>query len=681
MKKTLLLMAVSAALVPAFAETIIEKSPDGLNEIRLITEPSLQYAVYRDGVELIAPTTISMTFKEKGTIGGKNLLKKPKVLANEHGSRNAVLETPCYKKAKVDDNGNETTVTFEGGWQVVLHARNDGVAYRFKTAWADPVVTVTEDEAPLTFPKPDLTAYVGWTRGGGHYCSWESIYEKTTTGKLKEKSGVVYLPLLVEYPKVGEKEGVSLVVTESDLLDYAGWNLVPNGEAPAALKSSLARLPDPQKIKDTRRSRQVNGRLDYIAATQGTRAYPWRVFILAPNTAKLVESDIVYALATPSKLDGHPSWVKPGKVAWDWWNDWNVTGVPFKSGCNTKTYEYYIDFASKNNIEYVIFDEGWSEKLQVMKIHKNVDVPALVSYAKSRGVGIILWCSWPQLVSNPDEVFQRYAAMGVKGFKIDFMDRDDQFVVSYLARTAEIAAKYKLMVDYHGMYKPTGLSRTYPNIVNYEGVHGLENLKWEPDSDFPANDLKVLFTRMVAGPLDYTPGAMRNMTRAAFRPSNSLPGSQGTRVHQMALMSLFEAPLQMLCDTPSQYLKNQECFDFMAKVPTVWDETIGLAADVDKFAAIARRKGDVWYVSAIGAWQPQELVITLDFLAQGEWVAEIFEDGVNANRDATDYIHREEKVQTGSKFAVKLGPGGGFTARISRDTWTNKIPSKLQFWK
>ncbi|MBR1588864.1 MAG: glycoside hydrolase family 97 catalytic domain-containing protein [Kiritimatiellae bacterium] len=272
-------------------------------------------------------------------------------------------------------------------------------------------------------------------------------------------------------------------------------------------------------------------------------------------------------------------------------------------------------------------------------------------------------------------MFQKYAGMGVKGFKIDFMDRDDQFLVDFLEKTAAIAAQYKLMVDYHGMYKPTGFSRTYPNIVNYEGVHGLEQLKWEKDSDFPANDIKAVYTRMVAGPMDYTPGAMRNATKAGFKPDYTMPGSQGTRVRQMALMSLFEAPLQMLCDSPSQYLKNIECFKFMSAVPTVWDETVGLAGDVDKYAAIARRKGDVWYVSAIGSWEPQSLELALPFLGEGEWKAEIFEDGVNADRDATDYVRREAKLTAAGKLAVKMAPGGGFTARIS------KAGGWMSWWK
>ncbi len=655
------------ATLVSFAETIFEKSPDGRNEIRLTTEPVLSYAVLRDGKERVAPTPISMTVEGKGVLGGK--VKVSDISRVPHAGEFA---TPIYKKARVADNGNETKVTFEGGWQVFLHARNDGVAYRYATAWDDPLVKVTGEAADITFPCGDLTVYAGLTRS--HQSSWESIYAKTTVAKLmddmkKEGNGLCYLPLLVQYG-----DGANMCVTESDLLDYPGWNLVADAAAPK-LNASLAQFPDPAKITDNRRQRRVGGRLPYIAHTRGSRSYPWRVFVLADSPAKLVEADIVYALATPSRLDGDLSWIKPGKVAWDWWNNWNVSGVRFRAGCNTETYRFYIDFAAKNDIEYVIFDEGWSVKLKIMEINPKVDVPELVKYANARGVGIILWCSWPQLVGRQDEVFQKYAGMGVKGFKIDFMDRDDQFLVDFLEKTSAIAAKYKLIVDYHGMYKPTGFSRTYPNVVNYEGVHGLEQLKWEADSDFPANDLKAVFTRMVAGPMDYTPGAMINSTKASFRPNGRQPGSQGTRVHQMALMSLFEAPLQMLCDSPSQYLKNMECFKFMSAVPTVWDETIGLAGDVDRYAAVARRKGDVWYVSAIGSWEPQSIELDLSFLGEGEWKAEIFEDGMNADRDATDYVRREAKLTSGGKLAVKMAPGGGFAARIS------KGGSWMSWWK
>ncbi|MDD6030167.1 MAG: glycoside hydrolase family 97 catalytic domain-containing protein [Kiritimatiellae bacterium] len=677
MNKSLFLAAFAAAALPVCAEQILERSPDGRNEIRIDTDPVLTYSVYRDGKLRVAPTPISMSFEGKGAVGTSSLLKKPKVLSNQHGSRKAVLPTPIYKKAQVVDDGNETKVAFEGGWEVHLHARNDGVAYRFATVWTDPMVKVLDERGGLVLPSRDLTVYAGLT--GGHASSWESIYTKTKVGALKdEQQKLCYLPLLVQY-----KDGVNLVVTESDLLDYPGWNLVADAQDPAKLNSSMAKFPDPAQVKDNQRQRQVGARFPYLAQTKGTRTYPWRVFILSDRPEKLVENDIVYALATPSRLEGDLSWIKPGKVAWEWWNCWNVygKGVDFKAGCNTATYKHYIDFAAETGLEYVIMDEGWSVKLRIMEINPEIDVAELVRYGQKKGVGIILWCSWPQLVNRQDEVFQKYASLGVKGFKIDFMDRDDQFVVDFLERTAAIAAKYRLMVDYHGMYKPTGFHRTYPNIINYEGVHGLETAKFHKSWEMPGNDLKVVFTRMVAGPLDYTPGAMRHRARplgddgwpqrfdpktAVFVPNWNQPDVQGTRVHQMALMSLYEAPLQMLCDSPSLYRENMECFKYMAAVPTTWDETVGLTGDVDRYAAVARRKGDVWYAAAIAGWDGAEIDLGTDFLGAGEWNAEIFEDGINAGRAPQDYVHRTIRVTAGLKIPVKMAPGGGFTVRFSR---------------
>jgi len=658
------LLAAAAMMCPAMAETLSLKSPDGRNEIQLLTGgETLQYAVLRNGKARVAPTALSMTVEGKGVLGAK-----PKVKATAVRTVAGKIETPVYKKASVTENGSEMTVSFEGGWQVVLRAYDDGVAYRFETGFGG-TVTVLDEMAALTFPSPDLTAYVGYNWGDRDdpkqdklQNSWESIYEKMKVSEVAaNKRRLVYLPLLLEYD-----DGVCMCVTESDLLDYPGWNLYRNGADNARLLPWMAKYPVGATVTDNARQRIVKDREPWLAKTAGSRSFPWRVFVLADQPIKLVESDIVYALATPNKLAADVySWVKPGKVAWDWWNDWNVSGVTFRAGCNTETYKYYIDFAKKNGIEYVIFDEGWSVKLKIMEIHPDVDVPELIRYANARGVGIILWCSWPQLVGRQHEVFKRYADMGAKGFKIDFMDRDDQFVVKYLEETAAIAAEYKLIVDYHGMYKPTGMQRTYPNIVNFEGVHGLEQLKWESGSDFPANDCKIVFTRMVAGPLDYTPGSMINQTKKGFKPNYSLPTSQGTRVHQMALMSLYEAPLQMLCDTPTQYIRNQACTDFMVKVPTVWDETVGVAGVVDAYAVIARRKGDVWYLSAISNWEPREVEVDLGFLAAGRYRAEIFEDGINADRDATDYVRSVRTLEGGQKLTLKMAPGGGWTARLT----------------
>jgi alpha-glucosidase len=642
------------------AETVSVKSPDGKNEIRLAVEDALSYAVLRNGKVKIAPTAISMTIEGKGVLGAK-----PKIVGKRESKITNRIQTPIYKKAAINENGNEAIVSFDGGYQVILRAYDDGVAYRFATSLGG-TVKVTDEQAALTFPSPDLTAYVGYNWGNREdpkqdklQNSWESIYEKVKVSQIAaDKKRLIYLPLLLEYP-----EGDCVCVTESDLLDYPGWNLYRDGKDATRLSPWMAQVPVNATVVDNQRQRLVKDRSAWLAETAGTRAFPWRVFVMADQPVKLVESDIVYTLATPNPQAAAFGWVKPGKVAWDWWNDWNVSGVDFRAGCNTATYKYYIDFAQKNGIEYVIFDEGWSVSLKIMEIHPDVDVPGLIQYATARGVGIILWCSWPQLVGRQHEVLKRYADMGAKGFKIDFMDRDDQFVVKFLEETARIAAEYSLLVDYHGMYKPTGMQRTWPNIINFESVHGLEQLKWENGSDFPANDCKIAFTRMVAGPLDYTPGSMLNQTKKGFKANYAQPTSQGTRVHQLALMSLFEAPLQMLCDTPTQYIRNQECTDFMVKVPTVWDETVGLAGSVDAYVALARRKGDVWYISAIGNWEPRELTLDLGFL-QGTYRAEVFADGVNADRDATDYTREVRTIEGGTRLTVKLSSGGGWTARL-----------------
>ncbi len=661
MKFVTVFLVAALAVLALNAETLSVKSPDGLNEIRLSVEDSLRYSVLRNGSVRVVPTEISMTITGHGTLGVKAMISGKK-----ESSVASVINTPVYKKSMIKEKGNELELSFKGDYKVVLRAYNDGVAYRFVTAF-DGDVKVMDESAAIGFPSSNLTAYVGYNWGNKNdpaqdklQNSWESIYVKERVAQIAaDKSRLIYLPLLLEYD-----DGVCMCVTESDLRDYPGWNLYRKSADSTKLSPWMAQFPVHKSEVNNQRQIRIKEREPWLAQTKGNRAYPWRVFILADQPAKLVESDIVYTLATPSTAPDSFDWVKPGKVAWDWWNNWNISGVDFRAGCNTETYKYYIDFAQRNKIEYVIFDEGWSVKLKIMEIHPDVDVAELIKYAKARGVGIILWCSWPQLVDRQHEVFQRYADMGATGFKIDFMDRDDQFVVKFLEQTAEIAAEYKLLVNYHGMFKPTGMQRTWPNIVNFEGVHGLEQLKWEKDSDFPANDCRIVFTRMVVGALDYTPGSMRNQTEKGFQPNYSQPTSQGTRVHQLALISIFEAPLQMLCDSPTQYIRNQECTDFMVKVPTVWDETVGLAGDVEAYAAIARRKGDIWYVSAISNWEARELTLDLDFL-KGEYRAEIFADGINADRDATDYTRTFEKIMEGTKLKIKMAPGGGWTARLT----------------
>ena len=666
MKSTLTLVFAICTAGASLAQTVSVKSPDGKNEIRLITEPVLSYAVYSAGEVRVAPTPLALEIEGMGVLGGDGA----KIVTADTVSLKGTVASPLYKKASVERTANMTTVAFEGDWKVVMVARNDGVAYRFETAFPGRV-KVLDETAGLTFPSPSNTVYAGYCRDRGDplQCSWESIYTTTNAAGLAAKGQTVYLPLVAKYA-----DGAVMCVTESDLLDYPGWNMKRAAGEEPALVANMARYP----TKVEHRNRDVIGspenplrhirvteRAAYLAETAGTRTYPWRVFILAETECKLCEADIVYALATPCRLK-RTDWIRPGKVAWEWWNCWNVSGVPFRAGCNTATYEYYIDFAAEFGVEYVIMDEGWSKELNVMELNPETDVPHLVKYANARGVGIILWCAWPQLVGRQAEVFGKYAKMGVKGFKIDFMDRDDQELENYLEETARAAADWKLVIDYHGMHKPTGFSRTYPNVLNYEGVHGLETMKWENGTDFPRNDLLSFYCRLSAGPMDYTPGAMLNMTKKQFRANGAQPGSQGTRVHQMALMSLYEAPLQMLCDSPTQYLRNRECFAFMAKVPVTWDATVGLGGSMEDYVAVARRKGDEWYVAAINSWEPRKIQIDTSFLGEGKWRAEIFADGVNADRDATDYAKSSATVAAGEKISATLAPGGGWTAHFIR---------------
>ena len=672
------LVAAALACGGLSADTYFAKSPDGRNEIRLNTDGAFAYSVLRDGVVLVKDAPLALVTEGHGALGKSGV----KAVSSETKAVHGTVPSPIYKKASVSLEGQVCTVSFGGGWKIALHARNDAVAYRFETAFGGREKVVAET-ADLALPSPDTTVYAAyewgwWAQLDRFQNSWENVYQKLKVSDVgPESEHLVYLPLVVRHG------GKTMCVTESDLLDYPGWNLVRKPADADRLTGAFAACPDQTKIRPEGSHRRVMGRLPYLAETDGTRTYPWRVFLLCDEPTALCEADAVWALAAPNRIKGDLGWIRPGKAAWDWWNNWNVTGVDFRAGVNTATYEHYIDFAAENKLEYVILDDGWSKRDNVMQANPDVDLPRLLKRAAEKGVGVILWCGWAQLYGQQREVFGKYAKMGVKGFKIDFMDRDDQAVERFLEETARLAAEHRLVLDFHGMHKPTGMSRTYSNVLNYEGVHGLEQVRWDSADRssktsynahiramkdyFPWNDLMCFYCRMSAGPMDYTPGAMRNLQASVWRAVSHRPSSQSTRVHQMALMSLYEAPLQMLCDSPTLYRRNRDCLDFMAAVPTVWDETRAVAGDMDSFAVVARRRGDVWWVSAIGGREARTVKVKLGFLSAGRWRGEVFEDGVNANRDAEDYVRRTLEVDGGDEIEIRLAPGGGgWTGRFSR---------------
>ena len=466
-----------------------------------------------------------------------------------------------------------------------------------------------------------------------------------------------FLPLVVDAGM-----GVKLCLTETHLENYPGLYLQAS-----AGKLTGVFAPYPKEVEQGGHNNlqmPVKSREDYIAQVDGARTFPWRVCMIARNDIELASNNLSYLLAAPCRVDDY-SWVKPGKVAWDWWNDWNIAGVDFRAGINDDTYKYYIDFASEKGIEYVILDEGWAVnmKADLLQVIPEIHLQELVDYAAGKNVGIILWAGYWAFDRDMENVCRHYSQMGVKGFKVDFMDRDDQFMTQFYYRAAEMGAKYKLMIDFHGAFKPAGLNRTYPNVVNFEGVSGLETAKWtsEEEQDQVEYDCQIPFIRQASGPMDYTQGAMRNAARYHHQVCGSEPMSQGTRCHQLGLYMILESPLCMLCDNPTNYrLLGGPCTDFIAKVPTVWDETIVLCGEMGKYVVTARRSGSTWYIGGITNWEARDVEIPTSFLSSGSHTLTSFVDGVNADRRGDDYKYSTGTLSAGSTLKLHMAPGGGF---------------------
>ena len=623
-------------------------SPDGGLEVKITADDGISWSLYRDGTCLLTPSRISMTL-EDGTLYGTGKFRTAK------GS---------------EDDNNSLTFKFKE-CDLVFKAFDDGVAYRFISRSKTPFKVVSE-QAEFALPD-DWSMYVPYVRDytdnfeTQYFNSFENTYSHIRVSEW-DSARLAFLPLLVEAP-----EGVKLCIMETDLMNYPGMYLY-NGDGDTSLEGSYARYPkEMEQGGHNMLQMVVRSREDYIAKYDGATSFPWRIVAVSAEDKDLLANRLAYRLATPAAEGSDYSWVRPGKVAWEWWNDWNLTGVDFKTGINNDTYKYYIDFASKHGIEYVILDEGWAVNLKadLMQVVPEIDLEELVEYGRERNVGIILWAGYWAFDRDMENVCRYFSKMGVKGFKIDFMDRDDQMMVDFHRRAAETAAKYHLLVDFHGTYKPAGLDRTYPNVVNYEGVHGLEQMKWSGENvDQVTYDVTIPFIRMVPGPMDYTQGAMRNASKGNYRPVNSEAMSQGTRCRQLAEYIVFNSPLTMLCDSPSNYMKEPECLEFISEVPTVWDEIVPLDGKVAEYVAVAKRKGDVWYVGGMTDWNARDMEVDLlQVLGDGEWTVEIFTDGVNADRAGCDYRKSEYVLKAADnntfRLGVHLAPGGGFAAKFT----------------
>ena len=639
-------------------------SPGGKLAAVVESGENLQWSLTYDGQQLVAPSVISMTLAD-GTVYGGNA-KVTKVTTK---NVDRTVSAQVYKKAEVRDRYNEMTLKFKG-YSLVLRAYDDAFAYRFVSHAKAPFKVVSE-QATFAFPADwnMYVAYVCQNLGSLEkqlFHSHENVYEHQPLSQWN-KERLAFTPLMVEAPN-----GVKMCVMEADLLNYPGMYLY-NDDASATLEGVFARYPkEVEQGGHNMLQMLVKDREEYIASFDGATEFPWRAVSVSETDAQMADNDLVYRLAKDPDPQTDWSWVKPGKVAWDWWNGWNLRGVDFRAGINNDTYKYYIDFASKYGIEYVILDEGWAvnKKADLFQVIPEIDLEMLVKYGEERNVGLILWAGYWAFDRDMEKVCKHYSEMGVKGFKIDFMDRDDQAMVDFHNRAAKMCADYKLLADFHGTYKPTGLQRTYPNVVNFEGVHGLETAKGSRGkADQVEYDVTVPFIRMAAGPMDYTQGAMRNATKRNFRSVSTEAMSQGTRCRQLAEYVVFESPLNMLCDNPCNYMDEPECTRFIADVPTVWDETKAIDGKVADYIVMARRSGNTWYVGGLTDWTARDLKVALDFLADGVYEMELFRDGVNADRTARDYkkVASTVEVKDGKAEAleVHLAPGGGFAARLT----------------
>ncbi len=622
------------------------RSPDKRIEVRIRTTEGVRYDVVLNGRAILENSSVSINVDHQ--VFGKD---PSKVQQSKERSHDEVIEPVVRQKfAKIRDHYNELRLEMDGGYAVTFRAYNEGVAYRFETSLPSQEVKIYGEEMNLNFSANDMVFYP----------QEDSFMSHNERKYLPQRLSEILPAFIATLPAVVDVgQGAKVAVAESDVEEYPGLWLRGTGGP------GLAATFPPYPLKEKQENEldvRVAEAADYIAVTKGTRTFPWRVLGIVDHDQDLLTNQIVYLLEKPSQV-ADTSWIKPGKVSWDWWNANNVYGVDFKAGINTATYKYYVDFAAKYEIPYIILDAGWYKAGNCLEVVPEINMEELTAYAKQKNVGIILWLAWKTLDDQLEPALDQYAKWGVKGIKVDFMQRSDQLLINYYHKISRETAKRHMLVDFHGDQKPASMTRTWPNLISTEGVRGMEWDKWSGETD-PKHSATLPFTRMFLGPMDYTPGAMLNAQKNSFAAIYNRPMSLGTRCQQLALYVIYESPLQMLSDSPSNYLREPEMMDFLGPVPTVWDDTKVLSGKISEYVAVSRRSGHDWYVGAMTDWTPRELEIDFSFLPEGNFQMESFEDGVNADRMASDYKMTKTPVNRAAKLKVKLAPGGGWAARI-----------------
>ena len=637
--------------------------------VNVHVDKSIAWDITKGKIQVLKPSVISLQ-TDKQTFGVNPKVRKVSVT-----------------NWKNDDQGGYQQLLLScNGYDIEFRVFMNAAAYRIIPKKTINKVLNETSEYRFTGDYQVFVPYVNDNRGGERWCySFESYYDEAPLSKMYQDS-LAITPLAVCLP-----QGKKAVVMEADVENYPSMYLLKGTSSATAsgvfssdastdysIHATFPPLPLKEEIGGYARLNLVpTERANYIA--EKVNKLPWRIVLVVDEDKQLVGNDIAKVLGPKCRIQD-TSWIKPGKVAWDWWNNTNITGVDFRAGINTETYKYFVDFARNNHLEYIIIDEGWSDPEDLLIFSDKMDMAGIINYAKENGVGVILWSSWRNLVqrghAKMEAIMKHYRDMGVKGFKVDFFDRDDQKAVNSVYEIAACAAKHHLLLDLHGM-RPFGVQFSYPNIVNFEGVKGLENSKWEPRTgdgplhDQPRYDVTIPFLRALPGAFDYTPGAMVNAVRSQFFGNNDHPMSQGTRVHQMAMYTIFDAPLQMLADSPTKYMQNQECTDFISQIPTVYDQVVPLDGKLGEYVVVAKRKGNKWYIAAMNNWQARDVIIDLGLIKNHlnktpgfKGKANIFADGINADREATDYKHTYRQITSSEKIQIHLAPGGGWTAII-----------------
>lgn len=637
-------------------DTLQVCSPSGKICVKVWMDKRLSYSVSNNNLLIVAPSFIDMMLQD-----GKALSLNNSIRLSSVKKITGTITSPVPEKRKViPDVYNELSIEFKQPFKLQFRAYDDGIAYRITTRFKDSII-IKDEVADFNFPGNPSGYFqeIPFNDSTDMFqTSFENVYSFKKLSEFPANS-IAYSPILI-IPKSNPK----IAITESDLEDYPGMFVAGTGTA--SLKAVFAHYPLQEKINWALYSQSVVAkRADYIARTKGTRAFPWRILMIAEEDKDLPANDMVYRLASPSRV-ADVSWIKPGNITDEWIIDLNLYNIPFKAGRNTASYKYYIDFAKRFGFDRIMMDAGWSDNNDLLKVVPEINMDTLVAYAKKQGVKIAVWTQALTLNRQLDSALDQFNKWGIDFIMTDFIDRDDQVAVGFHQRVAAACAKHKIMIMFHGTYPPKGFNRTYPNAVTREAVLGSEYNIWS-DKPSPDHDLLLPFTRMLAGSMDYEPGMLINMTKENFRNINGYIMSQGTRCHQLAMLAVYDNPMQFFAGNPSQGFTEPAYMKLWGSIPTTWDQTIILDAKIGEYIITAREKNGDWYIGGMTNWSGRDLPVSFDFLGEAnKYKATICKDGMNAERYASDYTIDSLTVTKKNNIQMHLAPGGGFLIKLEK---------------